>query len=67
MAVHALGGLTWFLADSQLDFELLSMRQFEEYLPNDRVAEVHESKASSFLTEKHHMVRIKTCNHEGIL
>ena len=72
LAVHALGGLTWFLTDSQLDLELLSMRHFEEYIPSDRAAEagsqVQKSKAPSFVTGRHHMVRaLKTYNHKTML
>ena len=63
LAVHALGGLTWFLNDSQLDLELLSMRNFEEYIPIDKTAvsatSMGKSKVPAFMTGRHHMVRIE--------
>ncbi len=67
LAVHALGGLTWYLCDSQLDMELLSMRSFEEYVPIDRavgeVAKTNEkSKTPAFITARQHMVCMYTTN-----
>ena len=67
LAVHALGGLTWYLNDSQLDLELLSMRNFEEYIPIDRAADTStstgKSKTPAFMTGRHHMVCIVKTNY----
>ncbi len=56
LAIHALGGLTWYLCESQLDIELLSMRNFVEYVPMDCEAPI-KSEAPSFTEGRQRMVR----------
>lgn len=47
MAVKALGACTWYLCDSFLDQELLSMKSFEWYTPVDAVADAAVASVDS--------------------
>ncbi|KAK3087478.1 hypothetical protein FSP39_006465 [Pinctada imbricata] len=55
LAVKALGAVVWYLQYSLLDQEILSMKNFEEYLPPDSKDDVKVKKTSIF-TSKQHMV-----------
>ncbi|KAL3892164.1 hypothetical protein ACJMK2_004398 [Sinanodonta woodiana] len=55
LAISALGAITWYLQYSLMDKELLSMKNFEQYVPLD-YAPANSPKKTTFDFSKKHMV-----------
>lgn len=58
LAITALGAILWYLKHSLVDEELLSMKNFQEYIPSDRAASasLSEDEISEEFAHKKHMV-----------